>query len=843
MTTKNGLLPPSRKRQRGQTLVIFACIGVVVFGFAGLSLDAGHIYMTQRLEQNAADAAAIAGGKRVGASIRSAQLSSSNDPSLAPAAVHDYASANGYSTLFSTACDSTTAGQPQPGLMQFSASWVDTGSCTAGFNTKVTIYSPPTTLTSNCSEVPYNCIQVDITQVVHNYLMGALGIPTTTVFATATVLAMPPSNTVSMPPSVSLYLYELQATACAANGKTQCFAENTAPSRTQLGATGNSPTFWSLPGSSPLIAGVDGHTISAGDTVALESAGDMVLQDPTTFCDAFGGACAPATVVGTLGYALASGAPNSALYCSASTPTTIAPIACTTGGPGGAALNASFGNETSFSSFNWTPLITPPSNTCGSLVLDGDTVANSLGAGACNPPSSDPFLILPGIYSYIVINHGNYEFGPGVYQITGTAPQNTAAAGTLANGIDHSQETVADWDLCPPGTSPCTATAGIWITHGAAPFVTPAAGGSVECQGGGGDGGGGGSGSTGTGGGDVTVVTGSGVTFQFTGTAGGFVSTHEVAGVTLSAPGVGSQKLTSGAPILFDLENSKFIHLDATPPAAFGGGSGGNQVLTVQNQFSGMIYQFMSASAGGVEVNSGLGGSAAAIRGQVLAYSYTAFGTPGVGVNFTGAYGAGAAPPPSTNGRNEPEIYGTPAATLTPAKPGFQTLTWHYTDEWKLDAYSMYVKINNGAPIYFSQGIWSPAPVAGQPLPPLGNIPGDASPDYPNVTQDPGNNYTHTASSTKASDWTMNYSDGSTFEVIGNWAWGHENGKAGAVRGTNVATGLYTFPTPPGGQSTITIFMSDGDRCGDWVTVTLTLNNAGSPNPGQQTVGTLKLEQ
>jgi len=837
MTTTNHSPQRARKRQRGQTLVIFACIGIVIFGFAGLSLDAGHIYLTQRLMQNAADAAAIAGGKRLGTTTRSAQLSSSNDPSLAPAAVHDYASANGYSTLFSTACDSTTAGS---GVIQFSASWVDSGSCTSGFNTKVTIYSPPQTLTSNCRAVPYNCIQVDITQVVQNYLMGALGIPTTTVFATATVLALPPSNAVALPPSIGLYLYEQQPTACRASLKTQCFTETAAPARTQLGATGNSPTFWALPGSSPLIAGVDGHNISAGDTVALESAGDMVLQDPTTFCDAFGGTCAPATVVGNLGFALAT---SSLLYCSASTPTTIAPIACTTAGPGGAALNASYGNETSFSAFSWSPLITPPSNVCGSLVLDGDTVANSQGAGACNPPASDPFLILPGIYSSIVINHGNYEFGPGVYQITGTAPQNTAAAGVLANGIDHTGETAADWDLCPPGTSPCTAAAGIWITHGASPFATPTAGTPVECQGGGGDGGGGPSGSTGAGGGDATIVTGSGSTFQFTGTAGGFVSTHEVAGITLTAPGVGSQKLTSGAPILFDLENNSFIHLDATPPAAFGGGSGGNQTLTIQSQFSGMIYQFMSASAGGVEVNSGLGGSAAAIRGQVLAYSYTAFGAPGVGVNFTSAYGAGAAPPPSANGRNEPEIYGTPAATLTPAKPGFQALTWHYTDEWKLDAYSMYVKINNGSPIYFSQGIWSPVPGPGVPLPPLGNNPGDAFPAYPDPTQDPGNLYTHTASGTKSSDWTMNYSDGSTFEVIGGWAWGHENGKAGSVRGTNVATGIYTFPTPPGQQSTITIFMSDGDRCGDWVTVTLTLNNAGSPNPGQQTAGTLKLEQ
>jgi hypothetical protein len=37
--------------------------------------------------------------------------------------------------------------------------------------------------------------------------------------------------------------------------------------------------------------------------------------------------------------------------------------------------------------------------------------------------------------------------------------------------------------------------------------------------------------------------------------------------------------------------------------------------------------------------------------------------------------------------------------------------------------------------------------------------------------------------------------------------------------------------------------MSDGDRCGDWVTVTVTLNNVGTFNPGLQSAPTVSLEQ
>ena len=100
-------------------------------------------------------------------------------------------------------------------------------------------------------------------------------------------------------------------------------------------------------------------------------------------------------------------------------------------------------------------------------------------------------------------------------------------------------------------------------------------------------------------------------------------------------------------------------------------------------------------------------------------------------------------------------------------------------------------------------------------------------------------------------NWTMHYNvssiygpaDGSTFQIQGNWTWGHERDISGAVRGNDNATLTYTFPVPAGQTVTISMFMTDGDRCGDYVTATWTFNNIGTPAPGVQVVGAVRLEQ
>ncbi|HYR17447.1 MAG TPA: hypothetical protein VEQ67_25025, partial [Mycobacterium sp.] len=177
-----------------------------------------------------------------------------------------------------------------------------------------------------------------------------------------------------------------------------------------------------------------------------------------------------------------------------------------------------------------------------------------------------------------------------------------------------------------------------------------------------------------------------------------------------------------------------------------------------------------------------------------------------------------------------------------------ESIVIKYQDEWALDAYDAYVKINNGSPIYFSDGIWNPRPTVGQPLPPnaVGNVPSDSNPAKPSAAQVGAGNYTQATTSNGDPKWTMTYPPVGairpTFTVEGNWIWGHERDLATAVRGNDLATLTYTFPVPAGQTVTVSMFMTDGDRCGDYVTSTWTFNNIGQPAPGVQVVGTVRLE-
>src|SRR4030081_319800 len=115
------------EQRRGQAMVIFALIFVVLVGFAGLSLDATHLYLVQHTAQKAADAGALAAGKRLAGATQQSPVPNSND--LAAVAAHDFIGADGFITARNTACDTTvTSG----GVTRFTTWWYDSAGVTCG---------------------------------------------------------------------------------------------------------------------------------------------------------------------------------------------------------------------------------------------------------------------------------------------------------------------------------------------------------------------------------------------------------------------------------------------------------------------------------------------------------------------------------------------------------------------------------------------------------------------------------------------------------------------------------------------------------------------------------------
>ena len=848
---------PSRRHRasRGQALPILAVLIVVLTGVAGLAIDGGHDYLVRRQMQLAADTAALAGAKQL--AITGAQLFSppkTGDTSIL--AAHDFAQQNGFATIYGTACDqATNAG--------FTTTWFDAAvacSATTGFHTSVTVNSPPKLIagqgalpTSCASTFIFNCIQVVINRVVPHFFLSALGQPTATTTVVSTGYAQPSASAYTGPALTAVYLYEPSGGACNSSAQ-QCFATGKSPARTQLSCStnvssnNNCPTFWAVNGTQPLIAGFDGtKTKPQQDFTALEAVGDMVIQDNTTICDPYNGAtCKNGTTTGSKGFAINTGK----LYCanfgggaSANGLTN-----CTTGGQGGLKnINA---NETTYASYSWTPDISTSLPTCGALVLNGLTVAQSFtvqpggsGSSSCTN-TAEPYTVQPGIYQYIVVNHGTYDFESGVFDITGSAPVNTnTASGYWANGIDHSKETSgSDWDLCnsnQPNACP-TLTAGVWFGHGGGSYGAAAAQLQGTCQNGGQVGG------TAGGGGDQTVIIGPGVTFRLESTAGGFVSTGEVQGILLTAPGINASPAVHGVPILIDMENNNFVHLD-------GQGQG-----TTTSGLTGLVYQTAGATAGGVEINPQLtNNKGPALVGQVWAYSFTVFGgSSAATIDFSNGYGTGSTPQIATSGHSESSIITSTSYSTTnvvsptgAALSGYGLLSIRYADEWALDGYDTYVKVNGSNPYFFSSGIWSPAPASGSPLPPEPNGTGpDDTPSHAAwpTTASPGSfSYKLDPITGQYTDWyeTIPYGTGgqtAIFETSGNWTWGHQSDISSAHGGNYVATVNFYFPIPSGSSATITIFMTDGDHCGDYALTTLTVV---IPGQVQQVVGTVGLVQ
>jgi Flp pilus assembly protein TadG len=808
-----------RKRQSGQILPIAAAGMLVMCALAGLAIDTSRDYLVKRNAQNAADFAVLAASKQMALSGNLSGPVTTN--STTERAAHDYAASNGFSTIFSTGCDTSSP-------TSLTATWFDVVGtpcdATTGFNNKVSLHSPPIALPG--APVPqacvgagqFSCVQVTITTRIGQLFTSVLGISFAYVTVGASAQAVLPGSSFSAPPPNALTIYQPQA-GCNPAAQ-QCFDETKPAARALLtctGGTNNCPTFWVRPGTAPGIYGYDGSVLTpAGDYTAVRSNGDMVIQDRTTICDPYGGlTCSAGAAVGPSGFAT----PGANLYCTAIVGAASTP--CTTTGQ--SPLNQLASNQGAwYTPAYWYPTVNPNGLTnCGSLILNGQAMY-----GPC-ATAAEPYLIGPGIYSSIVINHGNYEFGSGLYRITGTAPVNTlTGAGYTANGIDHSKETTADFDLCTGGLpDSCQGlTAGVWIGHGGGSFAAYSGPTPGSCTNG--------VAGSGGGGGDQTVISGSGVVFQLVG-AGGFVTTHEVKGLTLAGAGVGSLASVSGSPLLFDMENNSFIHLDSSQPGAG----------TPPNTTSGIIYQSPNFPGGGVEFNPSMAGSNVsgqrlpAIQGQILAYSVTVFGATGGALDFRNGYGGGSVPGIGTSGRNENSII--TSVTLTAGAPGYSVLTVNYADEWMMDAYDVYVKLNNGSPQFFSQGIWNTPPAPGSPLPPPGNNPGDANPAYP----DPATPGAYTVIGPSDFLYTIPGGNGATIEATGNWAWGHENTMPGAQTNNNTAQIIYTFPNPVGNYLSVTVFLLDGDRCGDYAYATYTFRSTGGPGPGQQTIGSISLVQ
>jgi len=787
-------------RRRGQTIPIIALVLLVLVAFAGLAIDGVHVYLVKRQAQNAADAAALAAGKQLVANgVVTGPPGSSGAPSVT--AAHELASVNGFATLLSSGCDSATGSQ-------FSAIWFD-ASAACGSNTlltRVIVHTPPIgPMPPDCQAIPFNCFQVVVTKQVSNYLMGILGIPTTYVTATATVLAQPAGPLIGTPPPTAVYLYEPTKAACS--GGQSCFDQGNPPQRSQL-SCGNCPTFWVRDAAGPVLGGIDGKLmLSKSDQPVVQSNGDMLLQDDTTICDPYGGAtCTAGTATGSDGFGIASG---STLYCAgfAGGGTANGLTGCTATGQ--SSLNHMISKEVPFTNELWAPTVsTAGLANCGTLVLNGGTVASSGVAAACYPPSDEPYTIMAGVYQSIVINHGTYEFEHGLYDIIGVASDKS---------ISHGNETAgADYDLCPGITNgDCKAKAGVWIGHGNNPYVA-ASSSKLSCLGQGSQGGGG----------DQTIVDGNGVTFLFGSNSAGFVSTHEVQQIALTSPALGAQlSYMPGTPLLFDMENNGMIHLDSMPPNK-----------SYISNFTGIVYQTNQATAGGVEINPGLAGNVGALNGQVLAYSFTTFGQKGTAIDFSQGYGTSSSPPITTSGHNETSIV-SPAPILKDLGNGVGQLVIGYTDEWAVDAYDAYVKINGGNAIFFSQGIWT---TTTDTPPPTTNIPGDSNPARPDPTLPAAANYAKTTTN-GLPDWTYTYADGSKFEVSGNWTWGHEADLGSTTVSTNRANLTYTFNAPPGQTIEVLIFMTDGDHCGDYASADLTFNNVGTPQAGQQGSGSVLL--
>jgi len=874
---------PSHRRRRGsqqgQVLAIFALTLSVLFGFAGLALDTAHGHGVQLQEQYIADATSISVAQlwkaEAGTTATGPPANAATDPAMLTAqtlATNNKIITNATPCVITSVSsggtvdddvfygDGTTSPPPPP---------AGCATTPPAFKSKVEVSIPPTLPSAqwptSCNSPFWTCVQVTTTQVVPNYLLGLVGFPSNTVVATSISTANIPPKLIEEPPVPPPYAE--MSFEKATNFKTV----NGYPTRGMYGGNcSNCTSHWNT-GVEAQIFGYD-WAIACTGTAATCDHGVATATAPaivgtggrTEYCDSFqANTCQTVTSLGSYGLAT-----QSAVYCGTTTgggtpcTTTLAGAAGAMQEPPAPTYPAS---GSALDGSSWVPPTVSFTGVpdCGALILNGDTVNDSyIHQGttqnpACKATTAEPYIIQPGRYSSIVINHGRYQFGSGNYDLYGTgAPVNTATSG-WANGIDHSNETAADWDLCTAGTiTSCpTLTSSLWIGHGSAGAASLSKGGtgaglSVGAY------------SAGTypsctsstdyqaaGGGDATHVMGRGVYFQFESNsdnaADGFVSTHEVSDIALGAPPLGTSQALSGVPMLFAVESDfAAVHLDGPGYASPG-------TTDNANGFFGLIWTIHKGNTGsgsshplgGVEIDPGLAatktawttgntahGYRPALYGQVIADSVAYFGSPGNAVDFSKGWGT-VLPVAVPNAQRRIDPFLLQQLTVSPSPyAGYEIVSVVYSGFTAMDGFSSYITVK-GQPVYPSRPIWNGVAVQ----PPPTNNPGDMYPADPTATG-------WTSTSTDSDGFTL-YTSGATtgknFSIGGDFTWGHQ----GAINPTSalpfgeLAGISYQFPTIPDPTITVSWSLIDGTTsqgglCGNSTAGTLTFSNVGSAGSG-----------
>jgi hypothetical protein len=679
-------------REQGQVLVLLALGATVLIGLSALALDIGTGTVQQQSEQQAADQLAMAAASNL--SEASPRLLSAapvaTDPAWLTAAVETLDTGDGCGSACAVVADCPTQGSGA--ASGFDLIFTDLGCSTAGWTTELEVTDPPrppsgTILPAVCqgSGDPYNCVGVELSHRQAISLGQVVGLTSQVISAWAVAEMVPDLGDISLPSPVAVTLYPNPNPWNSAQpaSRSNLLCANCPSLQDDSGAA--------LQGQDAALAanGQEGVALLSGGPVEIGSLG--------------GGICDPSlgTCPGADGLAVLSGD----VYCTGEG-------YCTEPGPGGDAegpLAAAEVTSTLADPPSWSPTVTTTGlPDCGALELDGASVAASYAlAGSVRPAASgcstDTNLLQPGVYSYIVINHGSYSFAPGLYDITGLAPTGV---------IDHSGE-VDDTDLCSANQASCDLTAGVWITA--------------------------------SGSGPATQVTGQGVSFLLQ--RGGFVATHEVQSLELAAPAVGAAEDVDGAPLLIDLQAAGFIHLDAqdeTPDTL------------PRDSLSGLLYQ-APGLAGGVELSASLGSPG--LSGQVMAGSLYLFSdspspSPTLAVDFRDGYSQVSPLMP----RQPEQDSGLLTQETLSRDPtwGWADLNLTYEGTTPLDAYRLYVAQGLNAPDWFSAGLWPPA-YTGQGPPAVTVYPMLPPPDPPYVSASGGGwtyGFPDGSSLTVSGDWT-----------------------------------------------------------------------------------------